>query len=67
MLFISPLKFFLFSRYLNFCLDFLVIWEKQLDEKDKVIFEIHGVTAWLANNYNTHITQYLRNYRQPDS
>ena len=35
--------------------------EKRLDEKDKVNFEIDEVTAWLANNYNTHIAQYLPN------
>ena len=27
-------------------------------EKDKVNFEIYDVTAWLTNNYNTHIAQY---------
>ena len=27
----------------------------------EVNFEIHDVTAWLTNNYNTHITQYLPN------
>ena len=35
--------------------------EKRLDEKDKINFEIDDVTAWLANNYNTHIAQYLPN------
>ena len=24
------------------------------------IFQIYDVTAWLTNNYNTHITQYLK-------
>ena len=24
-------------------------------------FEIDGVTSWLTNNYNTHISQYLPN------
>ena len=31
----------------------------RLDKKDKVIFKNYDVTAWLAINYNTHITQYL--------
>ena len=35
--------------------------EKRLDKKDKVNFEIYDVTAWLTNNYNTHIAQYLTN------
>ena len=25
------------------------------------------VTAWLTNNYNTHIAQYLPNYRQSEN
>ena len=33
--------------------------------KDKVNFKIFDVTTWLTNNYNTHITQYLRKERQP--
>ena len=53
MLFISFLKLFLFSKYLNFCLD--------KDKKDKVNFEIYDVTASLTSNYNTHIAQYLPN------
>ena len=32
---------------------------KRLDKKDKVNFKFHDVTAWLANNRNTHIAQYL--------
>ena len=60
-------KFFLFyvkrvflpvSRYLNFCLDFLVIQKKRLDQKDKVNFKFYDVTTWLSNNYNTHFAQY---------
>ena len=45
MLFISPQKLFSFSRYLSFCLDFLV----------KVNFKFYDVAAWLTNNCNTHI------------
>ena len=28
---------------------------KRLDEKDKVSFKFYDITAWLANNRNTHI------------
>ena len=33
---------------------------KRLDTKDKVNFKFYDVTAWLANNRNTHITQYFK-------
>ena len=46
--FISSLKLFLFSRYLNFCHDFLFMQKKWLDQKDKVNFKIHDITAWLT-------------------
>ena len=39
---------FSFSRYLNFCLDFLVIQKTPLDQKDKINLEIRDVTAWLT-------------------
>ena len=45
----------------KFCLDFLVMY------KNKVNFEIYDVTAWLTNNQNTHIAQYLTNLRQLDN
>ena len=32
---------------------------KQLDKKDKVNFKFYDVTAWLTNNCNTYIDQYL--------
>ena len=32
---------------------------KRLHKKGKVNFKLYGVTAWLANNCNTHIAQYL--------
>ena len=32
---------------------------KQLDGKEKVNFKFYDLTAWLTNNYNTHISQYL--------
>ena len=39
MLFISPQKFFLFSRYLSFCLDFLLMYQNNLI-KGNVLFMI---------------------------
>ena len=50
MLFISPQKPFLFSRYLTFSLDFFGRVAKRLDQRDKVNFQMHDVTAWLSNN-----------------
>ena len=32
---------------------------KGLDKKDTIIFKFYDVTAWLANNRNTHIAQYF--------
>ena len=60
MLFISPQKLFLFTRYLNWCLDFLVMYRKGLIKKMKVNFKFYDVTAWLKNNCNTHIAQILK-------
>ena len=34
--------------------------EKQLNKKPKLDVKIYDVTGWTANNYNTHITQYLK-------
>ena len=34
--------------------------EKLLDQNGQVNFKIYGVTGWTANNYNTHIDQYLK-------
>ena len=33
---------------------------KWLDKKNKVNFKFYDVTAWLTNNCNTHIAQYLK-------
>ena len=33
--------------------------EKQLNKRGKINFKIYDVTAWLTNNRNTHIAQYL--------
>ena len=49
-LFISPLKLFSFSRFLNFCLDFLLILKKQLDQKDKFSLTIYVVTIHILPN-----------------
>ena len=32
---------------------------KRLDKKDKVNFKFYDATAWLTNNCNAHIAQYL--------
>ena len=40
---------------------FILKIEKRFDLEDKVTLEIDAVTAWLTNNYNTHIAQYLPN------
>ena len=34
--------------------------EKRLYQKHKVNFKIYDITDWTKNNYNTHITQYLK-------
>ena len=57
--FISPQNFCSFPRYLFFCLDFFGRVAKRPDQKDKVNFKIYEFKAWLTNNYNTHIAQYL--------
>ena len=33
---------------------------KRLDKKDKVNFKFYDVMAWLTNNCNTHIAEYLK-------
>ena len=60
MLFILSEKVFLFSRYLNFCLDISVMQKKWLDETDKFNFEIDDGTTWFKNNYSTHIARVNR-------
>ena len=61
MLFISSQKLFSFWRYLSFCLGFLIMYRKGLIKKFiKVNFKFYNVTAWLANNCNTHIAQYFQ-------
>ena len=67
MLFVSPKQLFLFSRYLNFSLNFFGHVNKPLDKKDKVNFKFYDVTDWLANNCNAHIAQYYEKQRQSDN
>ena len=40
---------------------------KQLDKNAKVNLKICEVTNWEANNYNTHIVQYLKKERELDN
>ena len=42
---------------------------KQLDKKEDKVnnFKCYDVTAWLSNNCNTHIAQYLEKQRQSDN
>ena len=46
------LKALFVLKIFKFCLDFLVISEKWLDQKDKVTFKIYDVPTWLINNFN---------------
>ena len=65
----SPLKMmkcFLFHLKSSFVLKIFkfLSWHfthiaKQLVKKDKVNFKFYDVTAWLANNRNTHVAQYF--------
>ena len=41
-----------FSRYVNCCLDFSLIYRKGLIKKIKVNFKFYDVTAWLTNDCN---------------
>ena len=43
------------------------MWQKWLDEKDKVNFKFYDATAWLINNCNIHIGQYLEKQRHSDN
>ena len=59
MFFISSQNLFSFSRYLNFCFDFLVKQKSSLIKKIR-FFKIYDVTALEISNCNTHIDQYLK-------
>ena len=38
----------------------LVMQKKRLDKKAKVNFKFYDIIYWETNNYNTHISQYLK-------
>ena len=40
---------------------------KRIAQKAKVNFIIYDVTDWATSNYNTHIAQYLKKWRQSDN
>ena len=57
-------KCFLFYVNTSFCssdIFILVLTENILDQNAMVDFKVYDVTDWTKNNYNTQITQYLKN------
>ena len=50
--------FFVFKIF-NFLSELFGHVTKRLDKEDKVNFKFYDVRAWLKNNCNTHIAQYL--------
>ena len=57
-------KSFFVLNVLKFLSYFFAHVEKRLDYKGKVNSKIYDVTFWEANNFNTHIVQYLKKYMQ---
>ena len=55
------------TQLITFGLDFLVMQKKRPNQKDNFNFKIYDVSTWPANNYNTHIAQHPRNFKQPDN
>ena len=55
------LKAYFVLEIFKFCLDFLFILKKRLDEINKINFKIYDVKTWLRNNGNKHIAQYITN------
>ena len=51
---------FVLLRYLNFCPDFYGHAGKQPNKKTKVNFKIYGIKNCEANNYNLHLTPYIK-------
>ena len=49
---------------LNFSPDFFGYGGKRFDMKINVNFKLYGVINWIANNYNTHIAEYLKKEKQ---
>ena len=45
----------------KFSLGFFDHIGKRLDKKTKIKFKIYDVTGGTANNYNTHVIEYLMN------
>ena len=45
---ISPQKLFSFTRYLSFCLDFLVMYQNGLIKKKN-----YDVTVWIAKGFQS--------------
>ena len=61
MIFIPPQKlFFLVLKIFKFLSSLFGHIAERLDKKDKINFKFYDVTAWLSNNCNTHIAQYLK-------
>ena len=58
---LSVLKIF---KFLSWLFDHEV---KRLEKKDKVNFNFFDVIAWLTNNCNTHIAQYIDKLKQSDN
>ena len=50
--------FFVLKIFIYFD-NFLAMYRKQLDYKNNVNFKTHDVAAWLKENCNVHIAQYL--------
>ena len=61
------LKALFVFKILKFLSPRFVMYEKQLDQKEKVYFKIDDVATWFTNNCNTHIVQHLIKQRQPDN
>ena len=54
------LKALFVFEILTFCLDFIGYVGKRLDKRVSANSKIHDVVDWATNNYNAHITQYLK-------
>ena len=59
-------SFFVLEIFIFFCCLFGYV-EKRLDKKVKLNSKIYDISDWTANNYNTHIAQYLKKQRQSDN
>ena len=66
MLFIHLKNSFSSQEIENFVLNFCSCRKSGLI-RDMVTFKICDIMAWLANNCNTEIAQYLTGKRQPDN